>query len=258
MNIVPSETLRLAVKASLIPAKLTRFSLLYRKYREYTQANRPGMIANLLAVSDFANVAGCVVECGVWKGGMSAAMAQVLGPDRQYFLFDSFEGLPPAQEIDGERAKRYQTDTGSPRYFDNCRTDESFAERAMKLSGAKHYRLVKGWFNQTLPSFKAPEPIAVLRIDADWYDSVLTCLRYLVPFLAPGAVVILDDYFCFEGCSKAVHQYLTETQSPARITTAYRHVCVVRDMGRTKTVPPSPNAADENHFATPSLSPTPN
>jgi len=239
IGIVPSATLRKATKAALLAARIARFSRLYGKYRDYTQADRVGYVSNLLTINDFSQVAGCVIECGVWKGGMTAGMAETLGPDRKYYLFDSFEGLPPAQEIDGERAKKYQADTTSPKYYDNCKTDQSFAEQAMKLSGAKNFQCVKGWFNVTLPKFIPPEPIAVLRIDADWYDSVLTCLRYLTPFLAREAGVIFDDYFFFEGCSKALHQYLSDTKSPARITTAYRHTCLVRGMGHA-AVPKEP------------------
>ena len=48
---------------------------------------------------------------------MIAGMAAVLGPGRQYFLFDSFEGLPPAREdVDGAAAVAYQTNTESPNY----------------------------------------------------------------------------------------------------------------------------------------------
>jgi O-methyltransferase len=47
-----------------------------------------------------------VIENGVWRGGMSAATAELMGPDREYFLFDSFEGLRPGKEEDGEEANR--------------------------------------------------------------------------------------------------------------------------------------------------------
>jgi O-methyltransferase len=227
---VTSGLLSSGIKALTLPLKAARFAMLHRKYRDFTMIERPDFIANLLAVSDVRGIPGCVIECGVWRGGMSAAMAEVLGLDRQYFLFDSFEGLPPAQDIDGEEAKRYQADKSHPKYYDNCRAEQSFAEQAMKLSGAKRYQLIKGWFNQTLPEFRPPEPIAVLRIDGDWYDSVLVCLRSLARYLAPGGVVILDDYLYWEGCSKATHQFLAETQSTARIVRTYRRAWTLRGL----------------------------
>ena len=106
---------------------------------------------------------------------MIAGIAEILGADREYFLFDSFEGLPPATAMDGERAKAWQKDTQSPTYYDNCRAPIEFAERAMKLSSARKYKIVKGWFDDTLPKFVPPCPIAILRLDGDWYEFDPSC-----------------------------------------------------------------------------------
>ena len=52
------------------------------------------------------DIPGDVVECGVWRGGMVAGIASVLsGQNRTYHLFDSFEGLPEAKDIDGNAAE---------------------------------------------------------------------------------------------------------------------------------------------------------
>jgi hypothetical protein len=139
---------------------------------------------------------------------MIAGFADVLGPDRKYFLFDSFEGLPPAVEIDGPAALRWQADTQSPGYHDNCKAPADDARTAMSLSAAAHFSLLKGWFNETIPPFKASERIALLRLDADWYESTLVCLKYLYPQVAPGGVVIIDDYEPWDGCARAVHEFL--------------------------------------------------
>jgi hypothetical protein len=75
-------------------------------------------VANIETAMDALNnpalSKGAVVECGTWKGGMSAALVEIGGPNRDYYFFDSFEGLPPAKEIDGEGAIAYQADTTSP------------------------------------------------------------------------------------------------------------------------------------------------
>ena len=88
-------------------------------------------VANLCIVRALQSVPGCVVECGVWRGGMIAGIAEVLGPEREYILFDSFEGLPPAKEIDGEAALAWQSDKSSPLYHDNCAAEQKFAAEAM-------------------------------------------------------------------------------------------------------------------------------
>jgi len=172
------------------------------------------------------HVHGCVIECGVWRGGMSAGIAEVLGPDRDYFLFDSFEGLPPATEADGNDAKNWQKDTQGTTYYDNCRAPVEFAARAMKLSGAPRHKLIKGWFEDTLPVFVPPFPIAILRLDGDWYESTMISLESLFEHLAPGGIVILDDYYAWDGCSRAVHDFLSRRQSTARVRQEYG-VCVL-------------------------------
>jgi O-methyltransferase len=181
---------------------------IYKRYSAFTMIDKYTYIKNLEIADSYRQVRGCVVECGVWRGGMSAGLADVLGPDREYFLFDSFEGLPPAEEIDGPAALRWQANTQSPGYHDNCKAPADDARTAMRLSAAAHFSLFKGWFHETLPGFRPPEPIALLRLDADWYESTLICLKHLYPYLAPGGVAIIDDYQPWDGCARAVHEFL--------------------------------------------------
>lgn len=203
-----------------------RFLWMYGKYREFTMAPRSYFLRNMVIADSRRHVKGCVVECGVWRGGMSAGMAEVLGPGREYFLFDSFEGLPPATEADGEYAKTWQQDTRGETYYDNCRAPIEFAERAMRLTGAPNYKLVKGWFENTLPEFVPPSPIAILRLDGDWYESTMVALESLFKHLSPDGIVILDDYYAWDGCSRAVHDFLSKHQLAARLTQRY-DICVI-------------------------------
>ncbi|HUR81434.1 MAG TPA: TylF/MycF/NovP-related O-methyltransferase, partial [Thermoanaerobaculia bacterium] len=74
--------------------------------------------------------------------------------------------------------------------------------------------------------FVPPEPIAILRIDGDWYESTLTALEALWKYLAPNGIVIVDDYYAWDGCSRAVHDFLSRHQSTARITQQHG-ICVL-------------------------------
>ena len=213
--------LDLLPKPSVIAANLERrrlrsgFREIYRKFRAYTMIHEAKYVNNLELCFEFKGTPGCVVECGVWRGGMSAGMAEVLGPDRHYFLFDSFEGLPPAREdLDGAAATAWQSNTTSPTYYNNCSAAEAEAAAAMKLSAATSYSLVKGWFNETTPRFQPPCEIAVLRLDGDWYDSTRVCLENLYPHVAPGGIVIIDDYYNWDGCARAVNEFLGRIASP--------------------------------------------
>ena len=220
---------RLVRGASAVPLFL-RGNRLHKKYSNFTMIERRTYVANLLAASRSADVPGCVIECGVWRGGMIAGIAEVLGPDREYYLFDSFEGLPPARDIDGEAALAWQRDRNGPAYYDNCRAEQAYAESAMRMAGAKTFHCIKGWFDHTLINFAPESKIALLRIDADWYDSVLCCLEGLHKYLAPGALVILDDYDTWDGCSKAVHRFLADHESAARIDRRFGGIYVLRNL----------------------------
>ncbi len=185
---------------------------IYRKYHDSTLIPGLRYVRNLELVRRFLQAPGCVVECGVWRGGMIAGLAELLGPGREYFLFDSFEGLPPVAEIDGSWAKEWQRPENSQKNFNNVKVPIEAAESAMKKSGVPRYHIVKGWFRDTLPSFAPSEGIALLRLDADLYDSTMTCLEKLYPLLQDGAIVIIDDYYDWEGCTRAVNDFLARAE----------------------------------------------
>jgi O-methyltransferase len=194
-----------------------RWKAIYRSLSDFTMIPREIYFANLALAESVQQVPGCVVECGVWRGGMSAGLARVLGPGRSYLLFDSFEGLPKAKSVDGDAALRWQSDTTSPGYYDNCAAPPEFAQRAMTLSGATKFELIKGWFENTIPTRRFDEPIALLRLDGDWYESTMTCLENLYDRVTEGGLIILDDYYTWDGCSRALHDFLSRRSAPERI-----------------------------------------
>ena len=190
---------------------------IYEKFRDHTMVTREVFERNLDLVNSFRNVHGCVVECGVWKGGMIAGIASILGPDRNYWLYDSFDGLPPARDIDGPAARKYQEATMSDGYMDNCRASPKSARDAMLTSGAGKFQIVQGWFSDTLYHQHPAEPIAILRLDCDWYESVSTCLDILFDAVVAGGVIIVDDYHAWDGCSRAVHDFLAGRKATERL-----------------------------------------
>ena len=174
-------------------------------------------VYNLELCDLYREIEGSVVECGVWRGGMSAGMAELLGDERIYYLFDSFEGLPEAHEIDGKDAIAWQSEKDSETYFDNCKSEMEVAEKAMALSGANKVKIIKGWFAETLSAVQINVPIAILRLDCDWYDSTLECITRFYPMLAEGGLILMDDYFMWDGFAKAIHDYLSANKLPVRI-----------------------------------------
>jgi hypothetical protein len=197
---------------------------LSRKYRDATMIHPLEFVDNLaLARTALRNPAlrhGAVIECGTWRGGMSAALMEVCGA-RDYLFFDSFEGLPPATEFDGPRAFDYQAEGDDPEYHDNCTASEAEFRATIARASApgRRVQVFKGFFDQTLPGFAAP-PVAILRLDADWYDSTMICLDTFWDALLPDALVLIDDYRAWDGCARAVHDFLSKRKAVERICTS--------------------------------------
>jgi O-methyltransferase len=213
-----------STKLATAPSASDMHSSIYERFSDFTMMPGPLYLENLRLCKEKAPSTGCIVECGVWRGGMSAGIAEVL-QGRAHYLFDSFEGLPPAKEVDGESAMRWQKDVNSPRYFNNCKAERSFAEQAMKMSAADQFHLIQGWFSDTMSKFVPKEPIAILRLDGDWYDSTMQALTGLYPHVMVGGLIIVDDYYTWDGCSRAVHDYLSAHKLVDRLEQSRYGIC---------------------------------
>ena len=210
--------------------KLRSMPRMLREVAPYTMVDEFNLAALCQQVVNVVEqgIPGDFVECGVWRGGCSILIAKVLAEigatDRKVWLVDSFEGLPPPTSIDGPTAISYAQETNNSRYFDNCKAeifDVKYA--AEKLAVSSQLRYLKGWFENSLPAGRAQiGPIALLRIDADWYTSVMTCLDNLYDQVSPGGIVILDDYYTWDGCSIATHEFLAKRKLAHRLE---RHGC---------------------------------
>lgn len=194
---------------------LVRLAWLYVRYRRSTMVRVLPFIDNLRLVqraleNPACRMSGCIVECGTWRGGMSAALMSVGGSNREYFFFDSFKGLPPPGLMDGGEAIKWALNKNGTRYFNNCCA--SLAEFTDVIKGVPHspdlVHVVSGLFSDSFQKIAVP-PIVVLRLDADWYDSTLRCLEKFWGQVVSGGLIIIDDYYDWEGCRKAVHEFLS-------------------------------------------------
>jgi hypothetical protein len=189
------------------------------KVRPYTMVSYYRLL-NLYDLSEQAEkrgLQGAFVECGVWRGGCAALMAYVAKSarsGREIWLFDSFEGLPEPSEKDGADAASYASGrvSGALKTIGKCvgpmqDVNEVLFERFRVDENNIVFR--KGWFQNTLPGAKAViGPIAILRLDCDWYESTMVCLENLYDRVTPGGFIIVDDYLRWDGCRKAVDEYL--------------------------------------------------
>lgn len=181
---------------------------------------------------EIIGVPGSYVECGVWKGGAVGLMASAnllySAKRRHIHLFDSFEDIcEPDPSIDGERAVREAVDWAEVERqklsgeltplvgIYNRRGGPGSVTEVKELLEEKlgydkdfiHYH--KGWFQYTLPTeVNKIDDIAILRLDGDWYASTKVCLEWLYDKVVPDGFIIIDDYGAYEGCKKAVDEFM--------------------------------------------------
>jgi O-methyltransferase len=142
-------------------------------------------------------VPGDLIEAGAWRGGASILMRatlDALGDERTVWVADSFQGFP--EDAPG-RLGRFDF-LAVP--LDEVR--DSFARFGLE----RGVEFLPGFFEGTLAAL-AGRRWAIVRLDADTYESTRTGLEALYPGLARGGYLVLDDYGSFEGCRRAVEEF---------------------------------------------------
>jgi hypothetical protein len=193
-----------------------RMDRIVRAVKGYTVLSEPRLI-NLYKLAkevDELSLPGDIVECGVFNGGSAATIAAACLKShrkRNIWLFDSFQGLPKPSDEDGTIAQ-------SKFHEGWCSGDTFTVREIFQTLGVpeSRVRIVSGWFQDTFPSIEI-QPIALLHIDADWYESVKLCLEKFYDNVCRGGFIILDDYGRWEGCRRATDEFLIKRQLNIRL-----------------------------------------
>jgi len=192
-----------------------------RAVRPWTMTSDEKLFALVVAVRYVVDhgIRGDIVECGVWRGGSMQAIARVLAArgvvDRELHLFDTFEGMPPptAQDVrhgGPPAAELLATRPRTAKVWAIADLEDVRAgmDQVPYPSHRIHYH--QGLVEDTIPR-GAPEQIALLRLDTDWYASTKHELEHLYDRVPSGGVVIIDDYDYWEGSRKAVDEFVAGT-----------------------------------------------
>jgi O-methyltransferase len=190
--------------------------------RPWTMVKNEGLFALILATRYVTEhkVPGAIVECGVWRGGSMQAVARTLtalgDTSRDLYLFDTFEGMTAPTDEDRLTAGSVPA---KQLLEQSDKTDLVWAVAGLDEVRAGMHRVgypednthyVVGKVEETVPD-QAPEEIAILRLDTDWYSSTRHELVHLFPRLAPGGVLLIDDFGDWEGCRRAVEEFMAES-----------------------------------------------
>lgn len=187
--------------------------------RDLTMISEMNLYAAFNAVRHVARngIAGDIVECGVWKGGCSALMAMTSlayeSPHRTVWLYDTFTGMVEPGDAD----VRHDGAAAAPIWHERLLPDgtswwaagaRAGVEQVIQATGypTSLVRLVEGTVEETIPA-DAPEQIAVLRLDTDWYQSTMHELEQLWPRVVSGGILIVDDYGWWRGSRQATDEF---------------------------------------------------
>jgi len=157
--------------------------------------NKLNQLKNYTIISN--QVEGIIVEIGVYRGGSASIIAKHKKTEKNFFCFDSFEGLPKEnQEFDNFHKEKD---------FDN--TD--FESVKTYLEKFDNTFVLKGFFPQENSSIIKNQKISMAHIDVDLYQCYLDCLEFIYPRMSIGGIMVFDDYkekTCL-GAKKAIDEF---------------------------------------------------
>lgn len=159
------------------------------------------------------------IEAGAALGGSAIVLGKSKSPARSLRLYDTFGLIPPPSDKDGEDIHE--------------RYDVIVSGKSEGIGGSVYYGYRDDLIGEVSASFKRfgvpPEennvsfvqgvyqdsmsidfPIALAHVDCDWYESVMTCLERIEPWLVPGGRFIIDDYDAWSGARTAVDEFFAD------------------------------------------------
>ena len=135
---------------------------------------------------DRKQIPGAVVEMGVWRGGammLAAAVQKQRRNARDIYLYDAFDFIPG-----------YGNALGT--FLKNSLEDVKSNFQLFDLDGP-NIKFVRGLFQDSVTKWPRGTPIAVLRIDANFYDSYQDALYSMYEDVPIGGIVIFDDIMSY-------------------------------------------------------------
>ena len=144
---------------------------------------------------------GTVAEVGVYQGDFAFKLGKLF-PDRELYLFDTFEGF---DERDIEIDKKFST--AEKETFMN-----TSSELVLKKIEHRNINIRKGYFPETLLEDDFDKKFAFVSLDTDLYKPIYDGLSFFYPRLSKGGYIFVHDYnnSSYSGCKQAVNKYIEE------------------------------------------------
>jgi hypothetical protein len=178
----------------------SEFNAYLERFRERRRFNthRRWMVWQLLRLT--RDVPGDTAECGVFQGaGSWLICAATRGSGRMHHLFDSFEGLSEPAAEDGTYWTAGDLTAG----------EELVREKLAPFADQLVFH--KGWIPERFADV-ADKTFSFVHIDVDLAQPTLDSMEFFYPRLAPGGILVCDDYrlITCPGATKAVDSFLAD------------------------------------------------
>jgi O-methyltransferase len=180
-----------------------------------------------------------LVEFGVALGGSAILMTHALNrAGKGVFLgYDMFGMIPAPSQSDEEDARTRYAEIAAGRslgikgkgYYGYepdllGKVRSSFEE--LGLESGNHFKLIAGDFRETF--VPPPRQIDLMHIDCDWHDSVVFCLEAAQKHLRTGGLIFVDDYNDYDGCKKAVNEFVSRLAAEFSLIAVQPHAVIRR------------------------------
>ncbi len=146
-------------------------------------------------------VPGALAELGVYKGTMARIMREI-APEREMYLFDTFEGYSAADIAGDPFSGQYGAIANA---YGGVTVDE-----VRRHVGSDRVNIMPGHFPESAESISPAVRFAFVHLDADIYLPTRSGLEFFYPRMTPGGMILIHDYNSelWPGVSKAVDEFM--------------------------------------------------
>ncbi len=188
----------------------------------YLSKKALAQLSYYVKIIDKNKIPGIIIETGCALGGSAILIALQKDKQRKFKVYDSFGMMPEPSEFDDDDVHdRFAVikngkskGIGDDLYYGYesdllQKVKNNFSNFGIDIT-TESIDLIKGFYEDALI---VSEPVALAHIDCDWYESVKLSLERITPHLVKGGYLIIDDYYRYSGCNKAVDEYFKELKN---------------------------------------------
>lgn len=170
---------------------------------EAWDCTRRDMLVLLLRTIVEHGIEGDMAELGVYKGNTARLIHHYL-PEKQFHLFDTFEGFTE-RSVEAEK-ENTSFSTKGHKFSDTSL--EGVKRYVSQKNDNVHY--YKGYFPDSIPPGFDALRFAFVSLDADLFEPTIEGLNFFYPRMSVGGFLIVHDYNAWIGARKAVDEFFAD------------------------------------------------